>query len=225
MTMTTDMGQKPGCLTAFLAFFRRKKATQPKTLPYRVRDDFLSPAELSFYKVLGSVISPDYIILTKVRLADIFFVSRPNENLSYLNRISQRHIDILLCTTTTIKPVVGIELDDASHSQSTRKQRDEFVDQVFLTAGLPLVHMPVQRAYTSQEIMSRLEQYLNNDLSVSAPSQAQEGQVDSTPLCPKCGIPMVLRTASQGNYKGQQFYGCPNYPRCREVLPVTRIDL
>lgn len=40
------------------------------------------------------------------------------------------------------------------------------------------------------------------------------------PLCPKCGIPMVLRVASKGAHRGEPFYGCPNYPRCREALPV-----
>jgi ssDNA-binding Zn-finger/Zn-ribbon topoisomerase 1 len=31
---------------------------------------------------------------------------------------------------------------------------------------------------------------------------------------------MVLRTARQGHNVGNQFYGCPNFPRCREVQPT-----
>jgi ssDNA-binding Zn-finger/Zn-ribbon topoisomerase 1 len=31
---------------------------------------------------------------------------------------------------------------------------------------------------------------------------------------------MLLRTAKKGNTPGQQFYGCPNYPRCRAVIPI-----
>lgn len=224
MTKIEDTDQKPGCLAAFLALFRYKKAAQPEALPYRLRDDFLSPAELSFYKVLGSVVGSSQAILPKVRLADIFFVARPNENLSFLNRIAQRHVDFLLCNPITMRPLAGIELDDSSHDRAGRKQRDEFVEQVFITAGLPLLRMPVQREYNSQEVLSRLEQALNSNLGVSTPPQVEEKQGGAVTLCPKCGIPMVLRTASQGNHKGQQFYGCPNYPRCREVVPVTRID-
>ena len=33
--------------------------------------------------------------------------------------------------------------------------------------------------------------------------------------CPKCGSPMVRRTARQGANAGQVFWGCTNYPACR----------
>jgi hypothetical protein len=55
-------------------------------------------------------------------------------------------------------------------------------------------------------------------------SVSEEKQAVAPPLCPKCGIPMVLRTANQGEYKGQQFYGCRNYPQCREILPISNAD-
>jgi hypothetical protein len=58
-------------------------------LPYRVRDDFLSPAELSYLRVLKSVLGSKAAVCAKVRLADLLFVARPNENLGYFNRIAQ----------------------------------------------------------------------------------------------------------------------------------------
>ena len=228
--MTANVNQKPGCLTAFLSLFRSSKPAAQEILPYRLRDDFLSPAEFSFYKVLSSLVGSHLTILTKVRLADIFFVARPNENVSYLNRISQRHVDFLLCAPTTMKPMAGIELDDASHNQPARQQRDEFVDKVFFTAGLPLLHMPVQREYNPQEISAQLAQLFkvkpNTPVSPASATPVQpltnsKQSVVTAPLCPKCGIPMVLRTASQGDRKGQQFYGCQNYPRCREVRQIS----
>jgi ssDNA-binding Zn-finger/Zn-ribbon topoisomerase 1 len=33
--------------------------------------------------------------------------------------------------------------------------------------------------------------------------------------CPKCGSPMVLRTARRGSQPGQRFLGCSRYPQCR----------
>lgn len=47
------------------------------------------------------------------------------------------------------------------------------------------------------------------------------GRPDTAPLCPKCGVTMVLRTARQGANAGNQFYGCPNFPRCRTILPLV----
>ncbi len=40
------------------------------------------------------------------------------------------------------------------------------------------------------------------------------------PLCPSCQVPMVKRIARRGRYSGQPFYGCVNYPDCREILPL-----
>lgn len=43
-------------------------------------------------------------------------------------------------------------------------------------------------------------------------------------LCPKCGATMVLRTASKGDNKGRQFYGCPNFPKCRQIINIAEMD-
>ena len=34
-------------------------------------------------------------------------------------------------------------------------------------------------------------------------------------LCPKCGNNLVLRTAKRGDNKGNEFYGCSTFPKCR----------
>lgn len=34
---------------------------------------------------------------------------------------------------------------------------------------------------------------------------------EGAPPCPKCGVPMVLRTIRKGDKAGQQFWGCPNW--------------
>lgn len=38
--------------------------------------------------------------------------------------------------------------------------------------------------------------------------------------CPKCGNELVLRVARQGVNKGNEFYGCSNYPKCRHTKKV-----
>ena len=37
---------------------------------------------------------------------------------------------------------------------------------------------------------------------------------NSTDICPVCGGQLVLRTSKKGQYAGNQFYGCSNYPKC-----------
>lgn len=36
----------------------------------------------------------------------------------------------------------------------------------------------------------------------------------SNKICPKCGKPLVLRTAKKGENAGNQFWGCSGYPKC-----------
>ncbi len=220
------VNEKPGCLSIIFPFLKRsQKETTSKALPYRLRDDFLSPAEFSFYKVLLSLVGARLTIQSKVRLADVFFVVRPNENAGFFNRIAQKHLDFLVCDSVTMKPLFGVELDDSSHKRKDRQERDEYVENVCQVAGLPLLRVPVQREYNSREIAAQIAPFIKDKVSapVVAPSQPEiNKQVSSVPLCPKCGIPMVLRTVAQGEHKGKQFYGCQNYPRCREMKPVSK---
>jgi very-short-patch-repair endonuclease len=215
--------EKSSCLSVIFPFLKRsQKETTSNALPYRLRDDFLSPAEFSFYKILASLVGARLTIQSKVRLADIFFVARPNENVAYFNKIAQKHLDFLVCDSVTMKPVFGIELDDASHRQNNRQERDDFVEKVCRVAGLPLLRLPVQQEYNPREIAAQIAPFVSEKVSPSVPPQSQVNkQVGSVPICPKCGIPMVLRTVAQGEHKGKQFYGCQNYPRCREVKLVT----
>lgn len=38
--------------------------------------------------------------------------------------------------------------------------------------------------------------------------------------CPRCGSPMVLRTAKRGASAGSAFYGCTKYPSCKGTRPA-----
>ena len=225
------MSENPGCLGAFFRMFggRPSAATDPLSteLPYRLRDDFLSPGELAFYRVLVTTVDDTATVLTKVNLSDLFFVSRPRENAAYRNRIDRKHVDFLLCDATTMRPRVGIELDDRSHDAANRKERDRFVERVFETAGLPLVRVPLRSGYSVIELRSLLAPHVQANRIVEVGSADPiDGEVEPSEAtgqgrtCPKCGVPMVIRTASRGERRGERFYGCPNYPRCRETAAM-----
>jgi hypothetical protein len=40
---------------------------------------------------------------------------------------------------------------------------------------------------------------------------------DAAGLCLLCGSRMIRRVASRGKHKGNPFYGCANYPRCKGI--------
>ena len=43
----------------------------------------------------------------------------------------------------------------------------------------------------------------------------------STIACPKCGSPMVMRETKKGPNKGNKFWGCSKFPKCRGVVTIT----
>lgn len=215
--MSNESSGNPGCLGLILKLFGispHESATG--SWPYRLRDDFLSPAEISFYHVLKSATGDAITVCPKVNLSDIFFVSGPGQNQGAKNRISRKHVDFLLCDSQTMRPRVGVELDDSSHAREDRQTRDALVQQVFDAAGLALLRFPAQRAYDLSEIVSRLSQSLSEEPAPPAPTAPPTPQdATSSPICPKCGIPLVIRSGSRG-----KFYGCSNYPKCRETVPI-----
>jgi very-short-patch-repair endonuclease len=199
-----------------VAELRQPEPINLDKLPYRLRDDFLSTAEASFFLVLKTMTGAHLVICPKVSLAELFFVPRSDEQTSFQNKIDRKRVDFLLCDPKTLKPIFAIELDDKSHARSNRQERDAFVEEVFSVAGLPLVRVPVQHSYNTQELIALFQKALRNQPAETPNKPQPESAPGKPPTCPKCGVPMVLRTAKRGNTPGQQFYGCPNYPRCRE---------
>jgi len=49
---------------------------------------------------------------------------------------------------------------------------------------------------------------------------AEPAQSTNNPQCPRCGSPMVLRTARRGANAGEQFWGCSTYPKCQGTRPA-----
>lgn len=50
---------------------------------------------------------------------------------------------------------------------------------------------------------------------------ATEGDY-TTPTCVNCNVKMIKRTAKKGAKAGNQFWGCPNYPKCKNTMHVKQ---
>lgn len=204
----------------FLSLKNEKPTARPE-YPYFVRDHFLSPAEHSFFLVLKSVVADSALISIKVGLGDLFYVKSTDasKHRIYTNKIDRKHVDFLLCDPKTAQPIAGIELDDKSHQRSDRQARDEFVENVFQAARLPLVRVPVKHSYSTSELQALLQPYLSSVKPVVP--ELQVAAVEAGPSCPKCGSDMVLRTAKSGANQGEKFWGCSRFPHCRGMLKYS----
>lgn len=148
---------------------------------FRLRDDFLSPAEKSFFRVLRGVVGSEGEVLAKIRLGDLFYPSRGDygDRVSLRNRVDRKHVDFLVCRPDTFEPWFGLELDDASHRRPERVERDELVNQVFAAAGLPLVRIPAKAGYATAEVGRLLRE--------KAGFRGQMAQAPATPSDPARG--------------------------------------
>ncbi len=71
----------------------------------------------------------------------------------------------------------------------------------------------VQSLHPAQQEAAAICSKVPDGADESAPAEPQP-----TKQCPQCGAEMVLRTARRGANAGNQFWGCSNYPKCRQVL-------
>ena len=67
-------------------------------------------------------------------MGDLLWLNQGTENRCGLrNRVKSRHTDFLLFDRESVRPLLAIELDDASHDRQSRIDCDEFVDSPDLT--------------------------------------------------------------------------------------------
>jgi len=225
-----------------LALFKRKDGKSPEDFPYQSKDVLCSPAERSFLGALDKIVGKKYRIFAKVRLADIIDVHKGlsvSVRQSAFNRIDGKHIDFIICNANDLSIIGAIELDDKTHRGRGRHERDQFLDRTLKAAGVPVLRIKAQSSYSIKEISSRLDSAFNisgrfrsedNQISIDASEVTDEKPNDEAtddydeeniaPVCPKCGGELVKRIATKGQYAGQKFWGCANFPKCKFTKKV-----
>jgi len=232
---------------AIIAFIanQKKKSPVPEQVDtsYELINSVLTPAERSFYGVLKQVVGGETEIFTKVRVADVL---KPQKGISKgawqtaFNKISRKHFDFLLCNKTDLSFICGIELNDISHKNKNRKERDNFLLSACGSANLPLVMIDAQANYSLTEIKQTLSAYipvLSNEptteittppLSTNEITQPLEktGVEQEAKVCPKCSSILVKRVAKKGIHAGKEFLACNAYPKCKyiEQMPNNPIN-
>jgi hypothetical protein len=236
---------------ALVARRRRRRGPSPAPdLPYAKSEALFSAAERSFLGALDQAVGDQLRVFGKVRVADVVDVkAKGGRRRSAFNRISAKHFDFVLCHPANLSVVCALELNDRSHQNRGRKQRDEFLAEVCHAAGIPLIQVTAKRAYSVGELRARLMEAMSLALEAHAtdelvaPGRTQQrdasaSAADATraeplshepaldlaelpePACPICGIAMVRRRAAKGPKLGGEFWGCTRYPKCKGVLPI-----
>lgn len=135
---------------------RRKPRYQPQGFLF-------TKTEWRFAKVLQEAIRDDFLLMGKVRIADLLKVEshkniKRSDWMSKFARISSKHIDYVLVCPQTGRIRCCLELDDASHQRKDRIARDIFVNGAFKEAGVPLLRIPTERVYDSEDLRQKIRE-------------------------------------------------------------------
>ena len=123
-------------------------------------ETLLTAAEQKFYKALDAAIDGRLVILSKVRLGDLFVVTSTSPSARYrvFRSIACKHVDFVLAEGENLHPIAAIELDDSSHQRTDRRLRDALLDDLFEKAAFPLLRFRAAASYSPRMIEKRVEQ-------------------------------------------------------------------
>lgn len=123
----------------------------PDRFPLKTKGYFFSRSESALYSALTTALEgTPYRVFPNVRLNDVFLIeAQGTERASTLGRLRDKHVDFLIVEGANFRPVLGIELDGASHRSERQQARDAVKNLAFKSAGLPLVRLDAARSHTS----------------------------------------------------------------------------
>jgi len=83
-------------------------------------------------------------ILSKIRMADLIDIKKGLSRKEYaiaFSKIKSKHIDFILADPSNLAIKLVIELDDNTHDNEERKNRDMFVNKAFEKIDTPIIHV------------------------------------------------------------------------------------
>ena len=96
-----------------------------------------------------------------------------------------------------------------------------------MTSGLSSYIRQFSSVVFSERQLTEIEYRLSRLENATMPTHQHvanlEERYSSTTTCPKCGRPLVTRTARKGAHAGNEFLGCSGFPKCRYTKQIDRI--
>jgi Protein of unknown function (DUF2726) len=138
----------------------RPKVRTSTALPYVSRGQLLSRGEMAFFRALRSAIGREYLITFKVRAADLLSCSEESWDAGFGYMVARHHLDFVVCDYRSTEILAAIELDDRSHELDQRKRRDDFLNDAFAAARIPLIRFRAASKYAPRTIAEEIDRHL-----------------------------------------------------------------
>lgn len=143
---------------ALVFFVKQRQYNHPALrLPYALKQPLFQPSERELLRLLQSAMGERFVILAKVRLADVVDVTAVPRRAPWyraVNRISAARFDFLLCDPQSLDIKCAIEMEPAGEANT-------FIDELCQTIGLPLVRLSPETARAYDRLCAAIEQALD----------------------------------------------------------------
>lgn len=177
---------------------------------------------------------------TEMRLIDVARASIDEMQGDFFNFLLRRRADVWAIGNSNRETIWKIELDRPNYSNSllhdaaihvlTQKAKyDPWIENADpeVCANAMLILCGRLNKMLESQLKGILERFrLQGGFSENMTKERIEARksqaaVENSPLCPKCGKPMLKRTQTRGQNQGREFWGCSDYPRCNGTRPIN----
>ncbi|OLQ91036.1 hypothetical protein BIY21_13765 [Vibrio ponticus] len=194
----------------FVAFYlfvhqRYLKQDTLKDSAFKKKGPLLNSKESAFYNALIAAVGQQGIVMSKVTMTKVITPKTTDKKQWFIanNRIAKSHFDFVVCDPRSLEVRVAIELDDGAPLSKGKVERQKLLMHVCKSAGIPLIGTSVKHSYQVGKLRRLLAAHI--DL-IEADKEVR--------FCKRCGSPMNIKTAAQGDYKGRRFFTCSRQPHC-----------
>lgn len=115
---------------------------------YEKKEYLLTKNELNFYKVLKQI--TDELNLNLFVQVSLYSIVK-NKNYKDFNKIKSKSIDFVIAEKNC-KIKLCIELDDSTHEETKRIERDEFINKLFKDLNIKLIRIKVNNYYSIEQL-------------------------------------------------------------------------
>jgi len=129
---------------------QQKGRQQDDHLPFSKRRYLCNKVERNFFRYLVKSVSGDYLVLTKVRLADLMVIDaqlNDRKKMEAYEKIASRKADFVLVDRATTEIRMVIELFNGRINNTKRVQQGIFLDRLFSEVSIPLLRIRISENY------------------------------------------------------------------------------
>lgn len=124
---------------------------------YKAKKSLITDNENDFYKAIESSLSEEYKVFPQINLAA--FIER-TDNSKFRNELF-RNVDFLI-TNLYFEPKAVIEINDQTHLNKDRKERDEKVKNICEEAGIPIIRFWTSYGVNYEYIKNTIDKTLSS---------------------------------------------------------------